>query len=80
LEFNQSEKRKPISSLVIFALIGQNSIQSRSPIWYGFKNLFDSCRRNSGNMLRLFVTIVALAVLVDAKLYRWACKRHRFMV
>jgi len=28
LEFNQSEERKPISSLVTFALIGQNSIQS----------------------------------------------------
>jgi len=26
LEFNQSEERKPISSLVIFALIGQNPI------------------------------------------------------
>jgi len=26
LEFNQSEKRKPISSLVNFALIGQNPI------------------------------------------------------
>jgi len=26
LEFNQSEERKPISSLVNFALIGQNTI------------------------------------------------------
>jgi len=31
LVFNQSEERKPISSLVNFALIGQNSIQSQSP-------------------------------------------------
>jgi len=30
LEFNQSEGRKPISSLVNFALIGQNPIQSQS--------------------------------------------------
>jgi len=30
LVFNQSEERKPISSLVNFALIGQNSIQSQS--------------------------------------------------
>jgi len=30
LEFNQSEERKPISSLVNFALIGQNPIQSQS--------------------------------------------------
>jgi len=30
LEFNQSEERKPISSLVNFALIDQNSIQSQS--------------------------------------------------
>jgi len=28
LEFNQSEERKSISSLVNFALIGQNPIQS----------------------------------------------------
>jgi len=30
LEFNQLEERKPISSLVNFALIGQNPIQSQS--------------------------------------------------
>jgi len=30
LEFNQSEERKPISSLVNFALIGQNLIQTQS--------------------------------------------------
>jgi len=30
LEFNQSEGRKPISSLVNFALIDQNPIQSQS--------------------------------------------------
>jgi len=30
LKFNQSEGRKPISSLVNFALIGQNPIQSQS--------------------------------------------------
>jgi len=30
LEFNQSEQRKLISSLVNFALIGQNPIQSQS--------------------------------------------------
>jgi len=30
LVFNQSEERKPISSLVNFALIGPNSIQSQS--------------------------------------------------
>jgi len=37
LEFNQSEERKPISSLVKFALIGQNPIQSQSQslVWYG---------------------------------------------
>jgi len=33
LEFNQSEERKPISSLVNSALIGQNLIQSQ--VWYG---------------------------------------------
>jgi len=35
--FNQSEERKPISSLVNFGLIGQNSIQSQSQslVWYG---------------------------------------------
>jgi len=40
LEFNQLEKRKPISNLVSFALIGQNSIQSQSQslVWYGLKN------------------------------------------
>jgi len=39
LEFNQSEERKPISSLVNFALIGQNliQIQSQSVVWYGLK-------------------------------------------
>jgi len=30
LEFNQLEKRKPISSLANFVLIGQNPIQSQS--------------------------------------------------
>jgi len=30
LEFNQSEERKPISSLMNFALIDQNPIQSQS--------------------------------------------------
>jgi len=30
LKFNQSKERKPISSLVNFALIGQNLIQSQS--------------------------------------------------
>jgi len=30
LEFNQSEERKPISSLVNFVLVGQNPIQSQS--------------------------------------------------
>jgi len=30
LKFNQSKERKPISSLVNFALIGQNPIQSQS--------------------------------------------------
>jgi len=30
LEFNQSEERRPISSLVSFALIDQNPIQSQS--------------------------------------------------
>jgi len=30
MEFNQSEERKSISSLVNFALIDQNSIQSQS--------------------------------------------------
>jgi len=30
LEFNQSEREKSISSLVNFALIGQNPIQSQS--------------------------------------------------
>jgi len=30
LEFNQSEERKPNSSLVNFVLIGQNPIQSQS--------------------------------------------------
>jgi len=30
LKFNQSEERKPISSLVNSALIGQNPIQSQS--------------------------------------------------
>jgi len=36
LEFNQSEKRKLISSLVNFALIGQNPIQSQfqSVVWW----------------------------------------------
>jgi len=29
LDFDQSEGRKPISSLVYFALIGQNPIQSQ---------------------------------------------------
>jgi len=29
LEFNQSEERKPISSLMNFALIGQNPVQSQ---------------------------------------------------
>jgi len=39
LVFNQSEEKKPISSLVNFALIGQNSIQSQSQslVWYGLK-------------------------------------------
>jgi len=39
LEFNQSEERKPISSLVNFALIGQNPIQSQSQslVWYRLK-------------------------------------------
>jgi len=32
LEFNQSEERKPISSLVNFALIGENPIQSQSVV------------------------------------------------
>jgi len=37
LEFNQSEEKKPISSLVNFALIGQNltQTQSQSAVWYG---------------------------------------------
>jgi len=37
LEFNQSEERKPISSLVNSALIDQNPIQSQSQslVWYG---------------------------------------------
>jgi len=37
LEFNQSEGRKPISSLVNFASIDQNPIQSQSQslVWYG---------------------------------------------
>jgi len=37
LKFNQSKERKPISSLVNFALIGQNPIQSQSQslVWYG---------------------------------------------
>jgi len=37
LVFNQSEERKPISSLVNFALIGQNPIQSQyqSLVWSG---------------------------------------------
>jgi len=37
LEFNQSEERKSISSLVNFALIDQNLIQfqSQSLVWYG---------------------------------------------
>jgi len=30
LKFNQSKERKPITSLVNFALIGQNLIQSQS--------------------------------------------------
>jgi len=30
LKFNQSKEKKPISSLVNFALIGQNPIQSQS--------------------------------------------------
>jgi len=30
LEFNQSKKRKPMSSLVKFALLSQNSIRSQS--------------------------------------------------
>jgi len=36
LEFNQSEERKPISSLVNFALISQNPFysQSQSRVWY----------------------------------------------
>jgi len=38
LKSNQSKERKPISSLVNFALIGQNPIQSL--IWYGFKFVF----------------------------------------
>jgi len=32
LEFNQLEERKPISSLVNFALIDQNLIQSQSVV------------------------------------------------
>jgi len=38
LEFNQSEGRKPISSLVNLTLIGQNSIQSQSQslVWYEY--------------------------------------------
>jgi len=41
LLFNQSEKRKPISSLVNFALIGQKSIQFQfqSLVWYRLKGL-----------------------------------------
>jgi len=34
------------------------------------KNFLDYCRRNLGNMLRLLVTIVALAVLIDARFQR----------
>jgi len=43
LEFNQSEERKPISSLVNFALIGQNLIQSQSQslVWYRLKSVSD---------------------------------------
>jgi len=39
LEFNQSDERKPILSLVNFALIGQIPIQfqSQSLVWYGHK-------------------------------------------
>jgi len=39
LEFNQSEERKLITSLVNFALIGQNPIQSQSQslVWYGLQ-------------------------------------------
>jgi len=56
---------------VNFTLIDQNPIQAQSLflVRFGFKNLFDSYRRNSGNMLRFFVTIVTLAVLIDAKFY-----------
>jgi len=39
---NQSEERKPISSLVSFASIGQNviQIQSQCAVWYGFRDDF----------------------------------------
>jgi len=39
LEYNQSEEKKPISSLVNFVLIDQNPIQSQSQslVWYGLK-------------------------------------------
>jgi len=45
LVFNQLEERKPISSLVNFALIDQNSIQSQSQslVWYGLKNSIGWC-------------------------------------
>jgi len=40
LELNQSEERKPISSLVSFAPIGQNLIESQcqSAVWYGLRD------------------------------------------
>jgi len=42
LEFNQSKERKLITSLVNYALIGQNSIQSQfqSLVWYGLYTFF----------------------------------------
>jgi len=42
LEFNQSKKRKPISSLVNFALIHQKPIcsQSQSLGWYGHWRIY----------------------------------------
>jgi len=45
LEFNQSEGRKSNSSLVNFALIGQNPIQSQSQslVWYGLNSALPEC-------------------------------------
>jgi len=69
LEFNQSEERKPISSLVNFALISQYLIQSL--VWYGLSKArirleikidieldFDQSKQSSLNLKLVFFFLI----------------------